>query len=715
MNQRATPNVLDAFMKPASIAIIGLSRSAIGSPVSIHTTLVDLGYPGRIHIVNPNMGAVPGASVCRTIPELPEPVDLAIISVERALVPGTLEACAARGIGAAIVITQGFADSDAVGAGLQAEMRAIVARTGMRIIGPNTVGVVNAAARFSSSFIEVAADDLPVGQVAQSGFLMMGHHLVTNEKAGFCMAVDLGNACDVSLADVLRHYEAEPAVSVIECHAEAIDDGVAFMDLARRITRQKPVVMLKAGRTEAGQAAVASHTGNVAGKARVAEAALRQSGVILAENAEELRLFSKSLATFGAMKGRRVGIMSFSGGGAVLAIDALDRAGLELATLSPATIARLKHLFPDWMEVTNPLDIWIPVARDLDTAFPLVMQALQDDEGVDAVLCIYCSYNLPKYARFDAAGHIRDLSAARRDKPVACWSYGQDIEGFTRRIEERRSAIVYPRLDDAARALAVLAGRAEQVARGAAAPAGGGPDLSAARRAAGAILDRAAAAGTGYLFTEAFEILEAYGLPPVPWTVVRDDDAADPPAAGLRAPLCLKIDSPDILHKSDVGGVALGLGGGEALAQGICALRATVARNVPGARIRGVVVQEMAARGTEVMIGMMRDPSFGPCIVFGTGGIHAEITDDFAFRVAPLSRQEAREMIAETRVARLLAGARGARPADLDALADALVRVSRIAADHPAIREIDLNPVFAGPDGLHLVDARFLLDGHGAA
>lgn len=708
MKRHPAPDRLDSFLKPESIAIIGLSRSAIGAPISVHTTLNDLGYEGRIYIVNPGMSSAPGATVCKSLSEVPEIVDLAIISVERSSVPETLEICAERGIKAAIIITQGFADADKVGAELQARIDTIIARTGIRVIGPNTIGVTSSFSRFTSSFVEVTADDLPVGQVSQSGFLMMGHHLVTNEPAGYCTSIDLGNACDISLVDVLTHYENDPAIQVIECHVEAIDNGRAFMEAASRISRKKPIVALKAGRTKAGQTAVASHTGAVAGQARVYDAALRQAGVIQADNAEELRVFSKSLATFGEMKGKRVAIMSFSGGGAVLAIDALDRAGLELARLSSETIGTLSPLFPDWMEVENPLDIWIPLVRDFSGTYSLVMKALLQDEGVDAILCIYCAYNLPKYRLFDASRHIRDLSDANRSKPVACWSYGQDIEGFTRTIEEKRSAIVYPRLDDAARALAVLAQHGAR--HGTAAVPSQVPDTNPqALETSKAILARVDAAGQQYLFTEALEILDAYGLPLAKWAAVRDESDLERKTAALEAPLCLKIDSHDVIHKSDSGGVTLGVGKGSELLRAYRDMKETVAGNVPGARLAGVVVQEMVAKGTEVMIGMIRDPAFGPCVVFGTGGIHAEVIDDFAFRIAPLAAEEARAMIEDTVISRILAGGRGTAAVDMDALADVILKVSQIAVAHPDIREIDLNPVFAGPDGAYVVDARFIM------
>lgn len=252
MTSQTRPRLLDPFVSPGAIAIIGLSRSAIGSPVSVHTTLLDMGYEGGIYIVNPSMTWAQH-TVCKAISEVPKTVDLAIISVERTMVPATLEDCAAHGIGAAIIITQGFADADDIGAALQGRIDAIIARTGIRVMGRTPIGLVNSLSKFTSSFIEVARDDLPVGQVSQSGFLMMGRHLVTDESAGYCTSIDLGNACDINLIDMLEHSRTDPAIKVIECHAEAIEDGPAFMAAALRIGRSKPLVVLKAGRTAAGQ------------------------------------------------------------------------------------------------------------------------------------------------------------------------------------------------------------------------------------------------------------------------------------------------------------------------------------------------------------------------------------------------------------------------------------------------------------------------------
>lgn len=702
-----TPRLLDPFFKPASVAIVGLSRSAIGAPVSVLTTLEDLGYAGRVYVINPSFESFGKVRAFARIEDLPEVVDLAIVSVERTGVQGVLEQCAARGIRSAIVITQGFADADDVGHRLQDDIVAFCKRTGMRVLGPNTIGVANGIARFTSSFIEVHEDRIPIGQVAQSGLFMMGHHLINNEPAGFCMSIDLGNSANIGLADVLEYFEHEESVRVVQCHLEAVTDGARFMEIASRLSKDKPVIALKAGTTAAGQAAVASHTGAVAGSNQVYSAAFRKAGIVQAHNAEELRMLSKAFAIYPPARGKRVAIMSFSGGGAILAIDALDRAGLELAQLSETTKAAVQPFFPSWIGVDNPLDIWIPVAKDFNNAFPMILEALLQDPEVDAVLCIYCSYPLPKYARFDSSRYIGEIAARHRDKPVLCWTYGLDIEGFTSKVEAGGPAMVFQSLDHAAETLSKLADYGAHRGRTATSPPQ--PASDSAIRNGRAAITRACVQGQTYMFVEALEILESYGVRTAPWRLIRADEELPAAIAALDYPVCLKVVSPDLIHKSDSGGVVLGLRDDDSLRAAYKKMRNLLPARPSSAGRSGILAQQMVAGGREVMIGMKRDPQFGPCIVFGAGGIYAEALDDFSFCIAPLNRDEARAMIAETRVARILNGVRGEPPYDIDGIADVLVQISQIAVAHPEIMEIDLNPLFVTQSEAVVVDARFIL------
>ena len=707
MKESRTGHFLDAFFKPRSVAIIGLSRSAIDAPVSVLTTLRDFGYEGRIHVVNPSMTGVDGLNVCASLKDISEPIDLAVVSVERSRVPGVLQECADNGILSAIVITQGFADSDDEGRRLQEKIVALSKETGLRILGPNTIGVANALERFTSSFIEVGRDHSPVGQVTQSGLFMMGHHLINTEPAGFCLSIDLGNACDIGLVDVLEYYEQDDNVRVIQCHTEAIEDGRAFLETASRISESKPVIVLKVGMSESGQAAVASHTGAAAGVAEVYRAAFRKAGVVPAEDAEELRLLTKAFVTYQPPKGRRGAVMSFSGGANILAVDAIEKAGLSLANLSESTKAELREFFPSWLSVDNPIDIWMPVSKDFQTAFPAILERLLLDEGVDAVICIYCSYTRPKYELFDCSAYIATVAGKHPEKPVLCWTYGLDIEGYTKEVEKDGTAMVFPSLNDAAKTFAKMADYAEfwhRKGRPETVPGPGARDTKVE-----AVLERASGSGTGHLFTESLEILESCGLKVAPWRFVTDASELDSTAKALSFPVCLKIVSSDIVHKSDSGGIKLGIRDVSDLLESYGQLKDGVVARVPGAEISGVLVQEMAPGGKEVMIGAKRDPHFGPCVVFGAGGIYTEILGDFAFRLAPISEDEAYEMIEETTVSKILKGVRGEPPSHIPGVVDALLRVSWLVCTQPRIKEIDLNPLIVGEGETVVVDARIIL------
>ncbi len=705
------PKILDLFFSPRRVAIIGLSRTAVGAPISILTTLKDFGYQGGITVINPNIAPSEDYEAYANLDEAPEAsgaIDLAVISVPREGVLGVLKDCARNGVHAVIVVTQGFADADDTGKKLQEDMLAFARDNRIRILGPNTIGVANAFSSFTSSFIEAHNETFPVALVTQSGLFMMGHNIVNDQPAGFCMAADLGNASDIGLDEVLAYYEGVDGVRVIQCHLEGIARGAAFVETAARVSRTKPIVLLKAGRTEAGQAAVASHSGAAAGENEVYRAAFRKAGIVTAENAEQLRVLSKAFAIYAPPKGRRIAVMSFSGGGAILAIDAIEAAGLTLASLSEATQADLRELFPSWIAVDNPLDVWIPIARDLHAAFPRILEAILRDQGVDAVICIYCSYTLPKYDAYDSSTHIRDLAGRYPDKPVLCWTYGLDIAGFTRQVERDGTAMVFPSLDDAAGALAKLAAYGEYRDRDATPPTAA-PESNPGASRASRILGRAADAGTRTLFTESLDILRAYGMNVAAGSTAGSEQELVEEAAALSYPLCLKAVSPDLVHKSDSGGIVLGIGDREQLLAAYRRLHAEVRARAPQAEVSAVLVQEMAPKGKELMIGAKRDPTFGPVLIVGAGGIFTEILGDYAFRLAPVTEAEARDMIAELAFSKILAGARGEPACHLPSIVAVLLRVSQLICAHPEIREIDLNPLIANQRGAVIVDSRIIL------
>jgi acyl-CoA synthetase (NDP forming) len=648
-----------------------------------------------------------GYRVFADLDDIPVPIDLAIVSVARQHVLAALRGCARNGVHAAIVITQGFADADEEGKRLQAEMVAFARANGIRIVGPNTIGVSNAFERFTSSFIEVHHDESPIGIISQSGLFMMGHLLVNNEPAGFSMSIDLGNGCDIDIVDALEYYAEEDRIEVIQCHAEGIERGAAFIETAARVSRSKPVIMLKAGKTESGKVAVASHSGAAAGEVEVYRAAFHKAGVVIAENAEELRLLSKAFVTYTPPRGDRVAIMSFSGGGAILAIDAVDAAGLTLATLSAETKAGMQDLFPDWLTVENPVDIWIPVAKNFEAAFPRILELILRDQGVDSVICIYCSYTMPKYAAFDSARYIGTLAGRYPDKPIVCWSYGMDIAGFSKEVEKPGNTMVFRSLEEATGTLSKL-NRYRQF-RDNRGEVSTGPRFAASKDEVRTALTEAKTAQRSYLFSEALDILAAYGIESAQWAIAHDEAALSVIAKTMPYPVCLKVVSDDIVHKSESGGIVLDIQDEADLLKAYALMLQRVGERQPKAAVAGVLVQSMGPKGKEVMIGARRDPVFGACMVVGAGGIYTELVEDFAFRIAPIDHRDALEMIAELNVSKILAGVRGEPPCDIGALADILCKVSQLVGDFPEIGEIDINPVIVNDSGALVVDARIII------
>ncbi len=701
--------LLDLFFKPQSIAIIGLSRKAIDSPVSILTTIKDFGYQGDVYVVNPKLPPTGDLKIYPDLGSIKQPVDLAILSVARTRVLDVLRDCVANRIKAAIIITQGFADADEEGQKLQKEMVVLSAEHGIRILGPNTMGVMNAFHDFTSSFLEVSNEKIPIGLIAQSGLFMMGHHFLDNIAAGFGMAMDLGNASDINCSDVLAYFENEKDVSVIQIHMEALGNGKEFVQTAAKVSSKKPIIALKAGKSDAGEKAVLSHSGTAAGESEVYETAFKKAGVIAAKNPEELRLLSKAFLAYPPINGKRVGVMSFSGAACILSIDAIEGAELQLAKFSNKTTAALKEMFPPWMGVENPLDIWIGVSSgDFHTAYPRILEIILKDDNVDAVFCIYPSFTLPKHEDYNTSIHIRSMAKKFPQKPILCWSYGLDIAGFTKEIEKDGNVMVFPSLDDAALTVKKLSeyGKYKTDYDRPAEPKTFEVDNGRVK----SILELNRQKSKNYLFEAGFEILEAYGNNTARWRFVHDQSELQQAAAELTFPLSLKISSPDIIHKSDMGGIRLNILNPDGLIDSYQKMLSDVKTRMPAAQISGMLVQEMVPAGKEIMIGAKKDSVFGHCIVIGSGGIYTEILKDFAFRLAPLSEEDASGMISELDYSPILRGVRGEPPCDLKSIVDVLLKISQLVVDFPEIAELDINPLMVYEQDALIIDARMILE-----
>ena len=695
-----------SFVMPRSLAVIGVSERTGPLAYNLVENLSDEGCPCRIYPVNVRAREIAGHKAYRSVAEIPEVVDLAVISVPRDAVSGVVRECVDRGIKALVVATQGFADSDEEGHRLQAELDRLLAGTDTRLLGPNTIGVANLLDRFHTSFQKFDLDANATAWLCQSGSFVLG---AAEFSGGLGIGIDIGNGADVDFTDLLPWLARDPRIEVINVHIEGIRGGAGFLQAAAGITPSKPVIALKTGRSEAGARAAVSHSGSLAGEDHVFDAAFRKAGILRAGSIEEVADLNKALLMYKQMHGPRTAIVTISGGAGIAAVDALAPHGLEMANLSEASRGKLQALFPAWFEVGNPVDFWPAAMRGgYSETCVAILDILQADANVDAILFVIASYRVTGFTVIGPVlSAVAQAAAVQRDKPVAFWIFGANQDEAIRELE--RSAVVagFTSPDRAARALGGLHRYVSGV-RGQM-PAAPLAPIGAVKPEVAAILASAKAAELSLLGAETLGILQAYGVPIAPAVLASDEAQAMAIAEELGYPLVMKIASPDIVHKSDVGGVRLNIKDAAQLRGAYRDMMARLRETQPQANIQGVHLQRYLTGGTEVIIGARRDVEFGPVLLFGLGGVYTEIMKDVAFRLAPLREQDARDMIREVRAVGILEGARGNPAADLEALVQCLIRVSQLMMDFPEIIELDINPLVASPSGATALDARAVL------
>lgn len=696
-----------AFFNPKSVAIIGVSRTTGPESFNILANLIDYGYKGRIYPVNPKATEILGVKCYARAQDLPEVPDLAIVTVPREIMPAVINDACERGIRYFTLVPQGLAEADEVGAAIQRQFMDTIRRYGARVLGPNTLGTVNAFDLFMSSFMPVTRlpEPLASGVICQTGlFLATDLGLTT----GVGLGVDVGNQVDIGFPEALKFLGEDPRVKVVCIHMEGLKpgEGRSFVDVARSVTQPggqsgKPVLVYKTARSVAGALTAGSHCGSLAGSPQVYAAALDEAGIVRLENVEDMDDTVKAFLYLPPMKGKKVFIVTVSGGGGIMAADACEDYGLELATLTPETTKLLADLYPSWMNVGNPLDVWpAAIGRDYITIFGTCYDAVASDPNVDAVVCVGGTF---AHSAIDLSGFI-SAAAEKHEKPIVWWVHGRASTGLAARAEASRRVATYPSADRAVRALAHLASfhvdvRGRQVGRPArpAGVSGGAPSKA------------------GVLGAEAYSLLEAYGLPAARWGVAGSPEEAGNLAGQIGFPVVVKPVGPAVLHKSELGVVRLNLGTAEAVkeAAGDILRRVAHGGGAGGEPAGGtkLLVQEFLPGGHEVILGAKRDPHFGPTVLFGLGGIFTEILKDVAIGLAPLAPLDARRLVEKTKGYAVLSGARGQEPADIEALVDALVRLSWLVADNPGIAELDLNPVkvFAAGKGCRVLDARILV------
>jgi len=695
---------------PRSIAIIGASANPVkpgGMPI---VSLINNGYTGGIYPVNPNHSKISGLPCYPSLMDIPDEVDLAIITVSAQLAQKALRECAAKKVKAAIVFTSGFAEVGGQGIKFQEDMARLARESNIALCGPNCMGIFNAQNAMTAGFV---ISELPekvivpnfFGFISQSGgFGAIMHAITSGHGIGFTYFISSGNESDLQFADYLAYMVEDAATKVIGGYLEGIKDGQKLFQAAEMaLEAKKPVILIKTGRHPAAARAASSHTGALAGSDLVYSSFFRQKGIIRAEGVEEFITILSLLACGSLPRGNKVGIIVGSGGNGVLLADKCIEAGLEVGSLTAQTQAALSKLLPSFGTTANPIDMTSKILTDTNLLRDTTNLVIKDP-GVDMLIILHWA---SRKGWSQPTREIVDL-LAHSDKPVLVLVWGSDEAALEdlRFFREHRVPAVRE-IDYATRSLAALAKYSAK-----AASYSNQPKISLSLvpdKEKAALLLKSYKPGDKLSESQSKEILSSCGIPATRECLAANEEEAVKIAAGLGCPVVLKIDSPDIPHKTEAGGVRLNLDTPSKIKEAYRDIIRAVQEYRPDALIRGVLVQEMLSGGIEVIAGVSRDPVFGPTVLFGLGGIFVEALEDVSLRVAPLSAADAREMISEIKGFRVLSGLRGKPPMDQEAIADVLLKLSQIALDFPQIDELDINPLFVYPKGRGVRAADVLL------
>jgi len=695
---------LAPFFSPRGIALIGASSDPYKLGYGLARNLVQCNFQGVIHFVNPKGGSLLGRPMHPSVADLPDPVDMAIVLIPAAGVVDVLKDCAVRGIHAVIVASGGFRETGPQGAELEAKLMEIARHYGIRILGPNCIGLLDTHLPLDATFLPPPGP--PQGDVAfisHSGAICAAViDWARGQGFGLSRLVSLGNQADVNETDVLAPVAEDHFTRVLTLYLEGVSDGPRFVQEARKITSQKPIVALKVGRYPSGQRAAASHTGALAGQENAFNAAFRRAGVIRADTSEELFDWARALAWCPLPKGRSIAILTSAGGPGVTAADALEMNGMSLAVLSPDTQAKLGQLLPPAASLTNPVDM---LASASPEQFAACLQTLLADADVNGVLVVTPP---PPMHTAGAVAKTMIPIIHNSDKPVTIALMGERL--IQEAVEHFRAARVpeYRFPERAASALAVLAQRAEYLEKERDSQT---EDMAVDKESVARLLN-SRDQSSGFLNgLETSLILKAYHLPDIPLRLATTSDEAMKFAQQVGFPVVMKIASPAISHKSDVGGVLLNLVDPEAVSLGYSQIIANIQAAHPQAVIEGIYIQRMIPSGQEVILGAIQDAQFGPMVMFGSGGVEVEGLKDVAFALAPLTNHDAEWMLENTWAGRRLHGFRKLLPADRQAVLDALKRLGQLAADFPQLAEIEINPlrVFPSSQGAAALDVRMRL------
>ena len=696
--------MLEAIFAPRSVAVVGASPDPSKLGHQVLKNVVENGYAGQIFPIHPTAASVLDLPAYSSISAVQAPIDLAVVVVPPQFVLGVVEECGRKSVQGLVVITAGFKEVGGPGKQLEKQLLELVRRYHMRMIGPNCLGIIDTTTRLNASFAGQMPDPGQIAFMSQSGALCTAIlDWSKSEGIGFSRFVSLGNKADVDEIALLREWGDDPDNRVILAYLEGISDGPAFIKTAREVTRRTPVIAIKSGTTQAGTRAIASHTGSLAGSERAYEAAFSQSGILRARSMEQLFDYALLFAYQPLIAGDRLAIVTNAGGPGIIATDAVERSGLTLARFAPETIAHLQRALPPTANVFNPIDVIGDAHPD---RYRVALSAALADPNVDAVLVLFTPQ--VSSAPEETARVIAELAGDQHKPVVTSYMGAASISGALKLLNQQRIPN-YPFPERAVSALRAMASQHAWSER----PPGDYDRFDVDDERVRKLFAEVRAAGRVELGElEARDVIAAYGMRLPQSRLARSPDEAAQLAAQIGFPVVMKISSPDILHKSDIGGVKVGIADAAAARDAYELIEYRARKYRADAAIWGVLVQEQVRKGREVLVGMNRDPQFGPLVVFGLGGIYVEVLQDVAFRLAPIARQEAAEQVRSIRTYSLLKGVRGEPAADIAAAEEIILRVSQLVTDFPEIVEMDINPlvIHNQGEGAIVLDARIILN-----
>ncbi|MFC1556681.1 acetate--CoA ligase family protein [candidate division KSB1 bacterium] len=694
----------DAIFKPKSVAVIGATMREGSLGRTIMSNLVGYEFNGKVFPVNPSKPVVHSIKCFPTIEHIPDEVDLAVIIIPKEYVLEATEQCGRKGVKGLVTLTAGFREVGGPGIKLEEELVAICRKYGMRMIGPNCMGVVNTdpVYKMNATFAPEFPAAGNIGFISQSGAL--GVAIISQAKRyniGLSMFASVGNKADISGNDLIEYWEDDPRTDVILLYLESFGNPRNFTRIAKRVSRKKPIIAVKAGRSVAGAKAASSHTGAIAGMDVAADAILEQCGIIRVTSIQEMFELAVAFSRKKYPKGKKVAIVTNGGGPAIMAADACSSVGLEVPVFSPSTKAQLKKLLPPEAAISNPVDM---IASGGPDDYENVLNVISEDDDIDAIMVI--SVTPPTLVEPRAV--IRKIAQVFKttDKPLLTVVMGKDVMQRTDIADKVPDIPAYQFPEPPALAIAEMLRYNKWRTK----PEGKIKKFAVDKKSVQKILDKKEAVKPQYLSDEeVYGILSAYGLNIVDSTVAKTHEEAADVADRLGFPVVLKGKAQGLIHKSDVGGVAVDLRNRGEVIEAYYDIRKKINRHKKDS-FQAVRVQKMIQSGKEVILGMTSISQFGPLLMFGLGGIYVEIIKDVHFRTAPITDLEAEEMISSIKGYQILKGVRGEKGVDLNSIKDTLLRVSQLVTDFECIQAIDINPFMVGDrkENSHIVDARIL-------